>query len=64
MAEEKVFMSPTAFAEAMGVSSVTVHRWIKARTLKAVQRGKVVLIPRSEVGRFAKEADDSIGATE
>ena len=60
MSEQPVFMSVGEFAKAIGVSSVTVHRWIKAKKLAAARRGNVVLIPRTEVDRLLAEAEASV----
>ena len=49
------FCSVTEAADILGVNRATVNRWIKAGTLNAGTLGRMLLIPREEIERLARQ---------
>jgi excisionase family DNA binding protein len=52
---EKVLYSTQEAAEALGVSTKSIARWIKDGRLKGVRAGRLWKIPAAEIQRMANE---------
>ncbi len=50
---DRVTISPEEFAEATGVPSSTVRKWLRDGILRGTRVGKLWLIPVTELERFA-----------
>ena len=47
-------LTQTAAAEALGVTTMTIWRWIHSRKIMTVQFGHLKFVPKSEIERLKK----------
>jgi excisionase family DNA binding protein len=56
------FLRPAEFAEALGVSVITVQVWVRDGRLPAVRLGRLILIPEDALRRVADRQEAMRGS--